>query len=103
MPTTACTSIIVSAEIHFGLRKKASEKLSQQAAQILSVIDILPLEPPVDEHYGAIRTDLNQMGMPIGWNDLFIAAHARALNLILVTDNIREFYRVLGLRVENWL
>jgi tRNA(fMet)-specific endonuclease VapC len=103
LPSTACTSIIVSAEIHFGLKKKASVKLVQQAKQILSVMEILPLESPVDEHYGKIRTYLNRMGLPIGWNDLLIAAHARTLDLILVTDNIREFSRVPDLKVENWL
>lgn len=103
LPATACTSIIVSAEIHFGLQKKASAKLTKQAAQILSIMDILPLDYPVDEHYGDIRAHLNRTGHPIGWNDLFIAAHARSLGLILVTDNIREFSRVPGLSVENWL
>jgi tRNA(fMet)-specific endonuclease VapC len=103
LPDTVCTSIVVSAEIHFGLKKNASEKLIQQARQVLSVLDILPLESPVDEHYGDIRAHLNQMGQPIGRNDLFIAAHARSLDLILVTDNTREFSRVPDLKVENWL
>lgn len=103
LPATACTSIVVSAEIHFGLKKKASGKLMRQARQILSVMDILPLESPVDEHYGEIRAHLNQVGRPIGGNDLFIAAHARSLDMILVTDNIREFSRVPGLKVETWL
>ena len=103
LPATACISVVVSAEIHFGLKKKASDRLIQQAEKILSVIDILPLESPVDEHYGDIRSYLNQLGQPIGWNDLFIAAHARTLDLILISDNIREFSRIPGLKVENWL
>lgn len=102
-PDTVCTSIVVAAEIQFGLKKRASEKLAKQAELILSAMDILPLEAPVDEHYGDIRAYLHQKGMPIGGNDLFIAAHSRALDLILVTDNIREFSRVPGLRFENWL
>lgn len=103
LPDTACTSIVVSAEIYFGLEKKASEKLKVQAARILSVLDILPLEAPVDQHYGEIRAHLNKIEKPIGWNDLFIASNARALGLILVTDKIREFSRVPDLIVENWL
>jgi tRNA(fMet)-specific endonuclease VapC len=103
LPATACTSIVVSAEIHFGLKKKASEKLIHQAMRVLSVIEILPLESPVDEHYGDIRAYLHQLGQPIGGNDLLIAAHARSLGLVLVTDNFREFSRVPGLRAENWL
>jgi tRNA(fMet)-specific endonuclease VapC len=103
LPATACTSIIVSAEIRFGLCKGVSEKLKIQAEKVLGVIDILPLEKPVDEYYGRIRAFLNQVGKPIGGNDLFIAAHALALNLNLVSANVREFSWVPDLRVENWL
>ncbi len=103
LPETACTSIIVSAEIRFGLRKGASKKLQIQAGKVLEAMDILPLEKPVDLRYGEIRAYLNQAGKPIGGNDLFIAAHALALNLTLVSANVREFSRVPGLRVENWL
>ena len=103
LPATACTSIIVSAEIRYGLRKSESEKLRIQAEKVLEVIDILPLEKPVDTHYGEIRTFLNRSGTPIGGNDFFIAAHALALDLTLVTANVREFSRVPKLRVENWL
>ena len=70
---------------------------------MLEVLDVLPLEKPVDEYYGTIRALLNQKGQPIGGNDLFIAAHALALDLTLVSANVREFSRVPNLRVENWL
>ncbi len=103
LPATACTSIIVSAEIRFGLRKGASKKLQIQAEKVLAVVDILPLEKPADLRYGEIRVFLNQAGKPIGGNDLLIAAHALALDLTLVTANVREFSRVPSLRVENWL
>jgi len=92
-----------SAEIRFGLCKDASKKLKIQAEKVLEVLDILPLEKPVDEYYGTIRALLNQAGQPIGGNDLFIAAHALALDLTLVSANVREFSRVPNLRVENWL
>ncbi|MHB1292986.1 MAG: PIN domain-containing protein, partial [Sulfuricella sp.] len=65
--------------------------------------EILPLETPVEEHYADIRNKLERAGTPIGPNDLLIASHARALGLTLVTDNVREFSRVPGLAVENWL
>ena len=103
MPATACTSIVVSAEIRFGLYKGASDKLKVQAEKVLQVLDIIPLENPVDEYYGKIRAFLNQTGEPISGNNLFIAAHALALNLILVSANVREFSRVPNLRLENWL
>jgi tRNA(fMet)-specific endonuclease VapC len=57
----------------------------------------------VDQHYAAIRTHLEQAGTPIGPNDLLIAAHTLALNLTLVTANIREFKRVPTLSLDNWL
>lgn len=60
-------------------------------------------DAPADHVYGRIRADLQRRGQPIGSNDLLIAAHALALDCILVTDNEREFSRVPGLRVENWL
>ena len=57
----------------------------------------------MDEYYGKTRAFLNQEGQPIGGNDLFIAAHALALDLTLVSANVREFSRIPDLRVENWL
>jgi Predicted nucleic acid-binding protein, contains PIN domain len=61
----------------------------------------LPLE--AGEHYGQIRAALQQQGLPIGNNDLWLAAHARSQGWILVTNNTREFARVPGLQVENWV
>jgi tRNA(fMet)-specific endonuclease VapC len=58
---------------------------------------------PADMRYAEIRAHLSNAGQIIGPNDLLIAAHARALDLTLVTDNVREFARVPDLRVENWL
>jgi tRNA(fMet)-specific endonuclease VapC len=54
-------------------------------------------------HYGSIRAALERIGQPIGVNDLHIAAHARSHGLILVSNNLREFERVSGLMMENWL
>jgi tRNA(fMet)-specific endonuclease VapC len=58
---------------------------------------------PADQYYGQLRSHLESMGTPIGPNDLFITAHTLALDLTLITDNIRELSRVPNLRVENWL
>lgn len=100
---TVCTSLVVSAELRFGARKKGSERLLLQIETVLSALDILPLEEPVDEHYAGLRLALEHAGTPIGGNDMLIAAQALALNLILVTANEREFSRVPDLSVENWL
>ena len=100
---TFCISIVVATELRFGVFRKASAKLAKQVKTVLEGIDIIPMEEPVDQHYGRIRAELSRLGLPIGQNDLFIAAHARALGLVLVTDNVREFARVPDLAIENWL
>ena len=98
-----CTSIIVAAELRYGTTKKASPRLSAQVEAVLGAIDTLPLDSPADEIYGAIRTQLELAGTPIGGNDLLIAAQAMALDHTLVTDNDKEFSHIDGLRIENWL
>jgi tRNA(fMet)-specific endonuclease VapC len=98
-----CTSIIVAAEIRYGLARKGSPALTAKAEPVLARIPILPLEAPFDQMYGAVRADLDGRGLPIGHLDCLIAAHALALDCIMVTDNEREFRRVKGLTVENWL
>ncbi|MHB1657388.1 MAG: PIN domain-containing protein, partial [Burkholderiales bacterium] len=66
-------------------------------------IPVLPLDIPADAEYAGIRAELESAGQPIGMNDLLIAAHAYVLGLTLVTANTREFSRIRGLKVENWL
>ena len=100
---SACTSVIVAAEVQFGLQRGASARVRLQMQTLLSGLDILPLQSPADVHYGDIRSHLEKLGQPIGANDLLIAAHARSLGLVLVTYNLREFARVPGLLVEDWL
>lgn len=97
------TSIIVAAELRYGATKKGSQRLIDQLEAVLGALDILALEPPADATYGATRVALEAAGAPIGGNDLLIAAQALALDLVVVTNNEREFGRVGGLRVENWL
>lgn len=97
------TSIVVACELRFGATKRQSLVLSQRVDELLKSIDVMPLDTGVDERYAEIRWALEQMGTPIGPNDLLIAAHALSLDLTLVSDNEREFSRVPGLRVTNWL
>lgn len=101
--SAVCISIIVAAEIRFGCAKKGSSRLTKQADAILAVLPILPLEASADLIYGDIRHQLESQGQMIGPNDLLIAAHAKQLDLTLVTANEQEFKRVADLRVENWL
>jgi tRNA(fMet)-specific endonuclease VapC len=97
------TSIIVAAELRFGAAKKGSERLMSQLDRILSAIDIQPFEAPADVAYGRLRAQLEAAGVPIGGNDMLIAAQALATDCTVVTDNEREFLRITGLKVENWL
>lgn len=96
-------SIIVTCEMRFGAIKSGSQRLAHRVKLVLDQIATFPMESPVEEHYAEIRDTLERTGTPIGPNDLLIAAHARSLGLTLVTDNVREFSRVPGLLVENWL
>ena len=102
-PDEVCTSIVVACELRFGARRKGSDVLTRRVEQLLGTLNVLPLDPPADEHYADIRAALEQLGTPIGSHDLFIAAHARSRALTLVTHNIREFARVPDLNVEDWL
>ena len=68
-----------------------------------SRLEVLAYGPKAAQHYGQIRADLERKGQPIGVNDLHIAAHARSEGLTLVSNNLREFNRVSGLLLENWI
>ncbi len=102
-PDTICVSIITAAELRYGCAKKGSPRLLAQIEAILGSVQVLALDVPADTEYGGIRAELEAAGKPIGPNDLFIAAHAYALEAILVTANVGEFSRIRALKVENWL
>lgn len=97
------TSLIVAAELRYGVAKKGSERLTKLVEDVLADFEVLPWEAPADIHYAAVRDSLSRSGQPIGDMDMLIAAHALALDAVLVTNNEREFSRVPGLKVENWL
>lgn len=98
-----CTSIIVAAELRYGAAKKGSPRLSAQLEAVLGALEVLPFETPADAVYGLLRTRLEQVGKPIGANDLLIAAQVLALGYTIVTDNEKEFAQVEDLPRENWL
>ena len=102
-PGSVMTSIIVAAEARFGIRKKGSTLLADRLDKLFTKVAVAPFEAPADRHYTELRTELERRGQPISANDMLIAAHALALDCTLVTDNEREFRRVPGLAVENWL
>ncbi len=97
------TSIIVAAELRYGAAKRGSARLSAQLEAVLSVLDVLPFEPPADAIYASLGADLEEAGTPIGAHDVLIAAQALALGSTIVTEQEREFARVRDLARENWL
>lgn len=100
---TGDRDVNVGAELRYGVLKSTSAKLSERIDLILSALEILPLEIPADREYALLRHRLARQVTLIGPNDLLIAAHAVAHNLTVTTGNVREFSRVPGLRVKNWL
>ena len=97
------TSVVVACELRYGAAKRASRRLTKQVEAVLAALTIRPLEADVERVYAAIRVALEKKGTPIGAHDMLIAAHARALDAVCVTDNVAEFRRVPTLKVENWL
>jgi tRNA(fMet)-specific endonuclease VapC len=98
-----CTSIVVAAELWYGAVKRNSDRLSAQVDVVLGAIEILAIESPVERVYGELRARLERAGHQIGGNDLLIAAQSLSLGLTLVTDNQREFSRIVELPCANWL
>ena len=97
-------SPVVLGELEFGAEKSAhSERNRARLADLAERLPLAAVDAETSRCYARIRAELEQHGTPIGANDTWIAAHAMALDATLVTDNIREFSRVRGLAVENWL
>ena len=91
------------AELEYGVYKSKQKSQNQLALILfLSRIKILPFDSKAAAEYGIIRANLSQKGQLIGANDLLIAAHAKAKNLTLITNNTREFQHVKGLKLANW-
>ncbi len=96
-------SVITKSELEYGVEVSPRRAQDRSALdEFLRYVEVLDYPGDAAEHYAQIRAELKARGAMIGANDLFIAAHARRLGLTLVTNNVREFGRVSGLRVENW-
>jgi tRNA(fMet)-specific endonuclease VapC len=97
-------SVITLGELRHGAEKSMARAKALATLQALQgLIQVEPLTEAVAEHYGKVRSALERAGQPIGNNHLWIAAHALAQDWVLVTNNEREFRRVKGLKVENWV
>lgn len=98
-----CISSITLAELEYGVQHSTDPARNEQALiRFLAPLSIVPFEGNAASEYGKIRAGLQSKGTPIGPLDMLIAAHARAEEMVLVTNNVREFERVPGLRLENW-
>ncbi len=99
----AISSITLAELIHGAEKSEQTEKNLRLVEDFTSRLVVLDYDTKAAAHYGNIRAELEQAGKMIGVNDLHIAGHARSEGLILVTNNLREFERVTGLRMENWV
>jgi len=106
-PEDLAISIISAGELRYGLRRLVPSRRSTQLASsldaLLTAVAVQALPADAAHHYGATRAQLEAAGTPIGGNDLWIAAHALSQGMTLVTNNTREFARVSGLKLENWV
>ena len=99
-----CISVLTKAELLFGVAVSPRPSRDRESLdQLLAYMQILDLPEAAADHYAEIRADLQRKGKLIGANDLLLGAHARCLGLTLVTNNVREFSRMPGLKVENWV
>ena len=97
-------STITAAELHVGVQKSRDPARNAEALTLfLLPLEVAAFDYAAAEAYGRIRAALESAGTPIGPLDTLIAGHAASLDVILVTDNVAEFSRVPGLRIENWL
>jgi tRNA(fMet)-specific endonuclease VapC len=103
-PGEAVLSVITYGELAYGIEKKdVGPDPWRILEELIQIIPVVPLLAEAANVYGSIRATLAKKGQVIGSNDLWIAAHAKMMNLILVTNNEREFRRVPGLKIENWI
>ena len=96
-------SSVSVAELCFGAEKSGSRRNMEALQHFLEPLEIADFDTAAAQAYGRLRHSLERNGTPIGPLDIQIASHALALGVSLVTNNIREFARVPGLRLENWV
>ncbi len=103
-PGDAAISVITWGELLYGAEKSQQRKKALQLLEeFKTLVPVLPIPEDAGKTYGAIRASLVSQGKPIGNNDLWIAAHAKAATLTIVTNNEQEFQRVPDLKVQNWV
>ena len=102
-PSTLCVSSITVAELRYGADKRRSRKLHRLIDTFVGSLSVAPFDVAAAHRFGAVAVGLDRRGTPIGGFDALIAAHAIALGITLVTNNIKHFARVEGLTAVSWL
>jgi tRNA(fMet)-specific endonuclease VapC len=103
-PGALAVSTVVLAELlHGAARHPKAVAIRREIADLVSRLTVIPWDEAAAEHYGALRAALEKAGTPLGAMDMMIAAHARSLGATLVSNDVRHFDRVEGLRVANWV
>jgi tRNA(fMet)-specific endonuclease VapC len=102
-PSELCVSSLTLAELRFGAARRKSARLHSLIDAFVGNVGVMPFDEACAGRFGALASELADRGSPIGEFDALIAAHAVALGLTLVTNNVRHFNRITGLTVENWL
>ncbi len=99
-----CISAVTKGELVYGAERSSQpERNLADIEGLIARLEVAPFEDHAAGHFGQLRAELHRIGRPIDPYDMMIAGHARAMGLILVTNNMKEFERVPGLRVENWV
>jgi len=99
-----CISAVTKGELAYGVEGSSQpERNLADVEGLIARLKVAPFEDHASEHFGQLRAELFRIGQPIAPYDMIIASHARSMGLILVTNKLKEFERVPGLRVENWV
>lgn len=101
-PAGICISAITLAELRFGANRKHSKRIHSMIDAFVSQVTVMPFDDAAADRFGLIAADLAHRGVAIGELDAMIAAHAMDLDATLVTNNLRHFKHVRGLRIETW-
>jgi tRNA(fMet)-specific endonuclease VapC len=102
-PDALCISAVTLAELYYGAaRHPKGETIRKEIDDFVARLTVVSWDETAADHYGAIRASLEKHGSPIGAMDMLIAAHARSIGAVLVTNDLRHFTKVPGIKVEDW-
>jgi tRNA(fMet)-specific endonuclease VapC len=99
-----CLSVVTYAELIYGVERSSSTRVNRPIVEdFVRHLDVLDWDSGAADHYGVVRAKLDAAGAPIGAMDMMIAAHAKSVKAVLVTNNQKHFTKVKGLRTDNWV